>query len=113
MARKPRNWPTTVTIAGKRWRLVVVSPSRLPVHKDNHGPIGGDCDSPRLIGKRIRINSRIRGENLLRVVIHEFMHAGGWQLSEEAVDNMSTDFARALWKMGLRWSWESDHTIDE
>ena len=56
----------------------------------------GDCDSPRVPGKRIRIADDLRGARLLDTLIHECLHAACWDLAEEAVDEFVTDVARIL-----------------
>ena len=62
----------------------------------------GHCDNPSLAGAEIRVKSSLRGERLLDVLIHEFLHAGLWDLDEEPVEAMGRDLARALWRMGFR-----------
>lgn len=82
----------TVTILGKRWQLLY---RRLP-----HG--GGLCDQPTQPNKAITVDSRLTGENRLRIEIHEMLHAANWHLDEEWVDDASADMARILWKLGYR-----------
>lgn len=96
---KSRSWPETVTIGNRRWRLVC---GGLPPQTD------GCCDSPGKTNKKITISRRIRGENLLRVVIHELLHAADWDRSEDSVDMISSDIARILYNLGIQWSFEKD-----
>jgi hypothetical protein len=62
----------------------------------------GDCDAPSKPGKAIRISSSLRGEERLEVLIHELLHAAGWHLAEEYVEQFAADAARALWRVGYR-----------
>lgn len=84
-----------VTICGKRWRLEY---SRLPRDTD------GSCDAPTVTRKRLRIARRLRQRPraLLETLIHEAMHAAGWPLSEEHVEQTAEDVTRILWNQGFR-----------
>ena len=62
----------------------------------------GYCDSPKATGKRIVVDSRLRGEEELEVTIHEALHAASWDLAEECVLETGTDIARLLWRLGYR-----------
>lgn len=81
-----------IRILGKLWWLRFCR-----LQKNN-----GDCDSPETPSKEIRINEKLTGEEKLRVLIHEFSHAGDWHKSEEWIHEFSTDLARALTKLGYR-----------
>ena len=81
-----------VRILGRRWRLVF---DRL---RDSRG----DCDSPTTPSKSIRIDSRLRGERELEVILHECRHAADWGQSEEYVTEEARDVARILWRLGYR-----------
>lgn len=83
----------TVTVRGKRWKLMFI-PLR--------GDADGTCDPPDATGKAIRINSSLNDERRLEVIIHELLHAGHWYISEEAVEETARDIARALWRIGYR-----------
>jgi hypothetical protein len=39
---------------------------------------------------------------MLETVVHELLHAGVWDLAEEAVNDTAKGIADALWKMGWR-----------
>lgn len=43
-----------------------------------------------------------RGRDELDTLIHEMTHAAQWDLGEEAVEEIGTDLASALWRMGWR-----------
>ena len=58
----------------------------------------GECDSPTKKKKQIRILKKLEGLELLRVLLHEAIHAGLWDLDEETVDELSTDLANLIWK---------------
>lgn len=81
-----------VTVNGKRW-LVRFVPRLANC---------GDCDPPDAKGKTIRIQAGMQPQLELDTVIHELMHAGNWSLSEEHVNQVATDIAAALWKLGYR-----------
>lgn len=82
-----------VEILKKRWKLRF---TRLKINR-------GECDSPTTPGKEIRIDSELRGEELLEVVTHEVVHAALWHLDEEYVEATAHDLARILWRLGLRF----------
>ena len=88
-----------ITIMRKRWNLRFV-----PLKK-----VLGDCDSPREKRKQIRIDSRLRGSRLLRVLIHELLHAADWSESEESIDEKSICLSRILWRLGYRKTDERDN----
>jgi hypothetical protein len=81
-----------ISIMGKRWKLCF---ARLSEHK-------GDCSGPAEKNKKIRIDSRLKGEERLEILIHEFRHAADWGQSELFVDNEAKDMARMLWRLGYR-----------
>ena len=70
----------------------------------------GDCDDPNdYKGKFpvIRIDSSIKGRELLTILIHEVWHASDWYRDEEFVKRASKDMANILWKLGYRRDGES------
>ena len=79
-----------LTILGKRWwlRFVALRTNR------------GECDPPTKPNKEIRVDSQLRGEERLEVLIHEQIHAAGWHLDEEFVTRFAQDLARNLTKLG-------------
>jgi len=58
----------------------------------------GDCDAPQTKNKQIRILSSLEGQERLRVLLHESLHAGLWDLDEEVIEELSSDIARLIWK---------------
>lgn len=84
----------TLTIRGKSFR--VIDGARLP--KD----ICGECDPPDAPGKRIRIKRGLSEFDHLDTAIHEALHAAGWWADEEWVDEVATDIARLLTKLGYK-----------
>lgn len=82
-----------ITICGKRWNL-----RRVPYLGDARG----DCSSPNVKGKEIRVLSGLKDEEELEVLIHEMLHASNWSLDETHVSTVAEDIASALWKLGYR-----------
>lgn len=84
-----------ITILGKRWNLRF-----LPKHprRDHFGR----CDAPHLRGKTIVVESGHSDEKTLEIVLHELLHAGAWNLSEETVQHWACDVASILTKLGFR-----------
>lgn len=60
----------------------------------------GLCDAPSTKGKTIKIAKHLEGEERLEVLIHEMLHAGLWDLAEEAVAELAKDLARELTRLG-------------
>lgn len=60
----------------------------------------GLCDAPYNKNKHILVHEDLRGEERLEVLIHEMLHAGVWDLAEEAVGETARDIARVLTKLG-------------
>lgn len=81
-----------VQLVGKRWRLQFA-----PRLSDD-----GRCDPPDQTGKTITIALRLRGERHLCVLIHEMLHAVGWHIDEQHIDQTASDIARVLWRLGYR-----------
>ena len=78
-------------IRGRMYDLRYVPNATLP--KDD-----GECDAPTTKAKQIRIAKRCKGERLLVVLIHEGLHAGLWDLDEEAVTEIAEDLGRMIWR---------------
>lgn len=68
----------------------------------------GDVDPPWKTGKAIRIQSGLRGQEKLEIIIHECLHAAFWMIDEEYVHTFAEDIAKVLWDLGLRWKDEDD-----
>lgn len=82
-----------ITVRGKRWKLLFE-------HIRRSADYAGKCDAPSKRSKAIRIHRGLKGERRLEVLIHEMLHAGHWDLAEEAVGEMAVDFARVLTRLG-------------
>jgi len=81
-----------IKLLGKVWTLI-----RKPLVAAD-----GYCDHPQTNGKKIIVDSRLRGERELEVLIHEFMHAADWTKDESWIEPVAEDVARALWRLGYR-----------
>jgi hypothetical protein len=64
--------------------------------------VRGLCDPPDSIGKTIRIDSRLAGEEQLEVICHEVGHASFWMIDEESIEEFGRDIAKILWRLGYR-----------
>jgi hypothetical protein len=82
-----------ITILGKRWALKFVP---------NLGEDRGNIDGPHKTHKAIRIWQGLKDQERLEVLIHEMMHAAGWHLEEEYVEEFADDLSRILWRLGYR-----------
>ena len=79
---------------GKHWRL------RFKRMKDH-----GLCHHPDKPFKEIQVNSKLRDEIQLEVILHELLHSCGHDLlSEEWVTEAAQDLAKVLWRIGYRRS---------
>jgi hypothetical protein len=90
-----------LTILGKHWRFVR---RRL---REYHGFVNGvgpdnPASSTDLTRREIVVDASLRGESELRFILHEFLHAADWHKSEEWVDQVSSDAARFLTRLGYR-----------
>ena len=81
-----------VTIRGKRWRFE---------RRKTQGAYGR-CDGPHIKNKTITVDPRISGQTELDTVIHECLHAAFWDMDEEAVEEVATDLARILIRLGWK-----------
>lgn len=82
-----------LTILGKRWLLRFVP--KIDTKRSR-----GECESPTDPKKEIRVLQRLKGEEKLEVLLHEFLHAASWHIDEEFVKQFSIDAARNLTKLG-------------
>ena len=81
-----------VSILGKRWKL-----SFRPLRDCR-----GICDAPTAPRKAIRIDTRLKDEERLEVIIHECLHAADWTKDEEFIEAEARDIAKILWRLGYR-----------
>jgi len=99
MANRQQTSEAVVTIRRKRWLLRFVS----NLGRDAAGHrLWGDCDPPNKRGKTIRILRGLNPHDELDTLIHEALHAGSWDLSEDSVNELARDIARLLWRVGWR-----------
>lgn len=82
-----------VKILKKMWTLKWVP---------NLGQCWGDCSDRDAPGRTVRFKQGLKGQDELEVLLHEFLHCGGFHLSEEFVDEWANDVARILYKLGYR-----------
>ena len=82
-----------ITLLGKRYELVFQT---MPA-----GQLG-ECDSPDSKGKQIRVDRKLRDEQLLEILLHEMLHALNWRDDESIIDESGKDLARSLWRLGYR-----------
>ena len=81
-----------IKIKGKVWNFIR---KKLENHK-------GYCESPNSKNKSIIVDSRLKGEEELEIILHELLHAAFWFLDEEYVEEISRDFAKILWTLNYR-----------
>jgi hypothetical protein len=75
-----------VTFFGKRWRVEWVEGL----------PELGYCEKADKVDKRVLLDSRLRGQKLVEVLVHECTHAAFWHLDEEFVREFADEIAKAL-----------------
>lgn len=85
-----------VRILGKMWDVFFVPRRELSRSVD------GECTPPTTPGKSIKVALNLTGERKLDVLIHEMLHAADWHKDEAWVEQVASDIARALWRMGYR-----------
>lgn len=79
-----------IRILGKSWQLRFVPPEEI-------GGKNGSCDNPCRSNKAIEIWNELKGEECLETIIHECMHAAGWDVFDEKFcETVSVDIARAV-----------------
>lgn len=82
-----------ITIRGEVWRLVTVDAAAFPDDRV------GDCDCE---ARLIRVLRGLSDAERLRVVVHELLHAHAWSWPERRVDDVSTQIASTLRRLGWR-----------
>lgn len=96
-----------VRILGKTWHLKYVPEEELHEEGEEY-PHKGDCDPPDKKNKTIRISEALTDVEELDTLLHEFLHAAEWNMSEEWVDAAGRDIAHALWRLGWRKTGQED-----
>lgn len=84
----------SVTFNRKRWKIIF----------EKMATSRGMCDSPETKNKAIRIDPRVKKNDLLYLdtVMHEALHAACWNLDEEFVEEYATKTAQLLYRLGFR-----------
>jgi len=88
---KKRDKTYKISINGTKWRLRFVDPG--PWTFDE--PMG-ECSHPDSDMKEILISNKLKGQELVEIIIHEMLHASMWIVSEETVDQTAKDISKAL-----------------
>tara|TARA_R110002020_G_scaffold93177_6_gene224942 strand:+ start:833 stop:1120 length:288 start_codon:yes stop_codon:yes gene_type:complete len=86
-----------VNVAGKRWGFRFVS---MPDKNDK--TCKGYCESPDKKNKEIVIKEDMPPKEELDTTLHELLHAADWSKDEEWVEQVGTDIAKILWRLGWR-----------
>ena len=87
------------TILGKSTQLVIRKLGRVRIKGQK---VWGYCEPPESKPCCIHVDSRLQGEKLLEVVMHECLHRAGWHIDEEFVTQFAKDTAALLTKVGFR-----------
>ena len=85
--------PKTLTIRGRRWRVVDSEKYK--------GPEFGYCTNPAL-DREIAIPVHGDEREDLIIIAHEVIHATDYGLSEKTAEALSAEVGDALWKLGWR-----------
>ncbi len=96
---------STYTFMDRKWKLRYVR--SLP------GGDYGRCDPPYRIGKEINILDSLTGEKRLEILLHELLHAAGWYIAEEFVEQYAKDAARIAFAEGFVDGLEHTEEHDE
>ena len=86
-----------VTIRDQTWALRFLPGNKMPWDFERKRKVEGWCDLDK---REILIWDKLKGEDRLRVILHELRHAEQPDLDEEIVDHISTDSARILTRLG-------------
>lgn len=78
---------------------------RIHWRRPRHQPktCGGTCDHPKKRNPAMEILPSLRGENRLRVMLDESIHACHWDLDNDSVAETSACISAFLWQCGLRF----------
>jgi len=80
---------------GRRYRVRFVSARRL-AGRD------GDCEQPTSPRPTIRLSRKLPDPEMMAIAIREGLHAGLWDIDEDAVDEIAEALASMLKQMGYR-----------
>lgn len=84
-----------VKVRGRYWNLLFTDQGLAEGQQ-------GECQAPHLRGKTIKVRPDMSPLEELDTTIHELLHAGLWDLDEEVVEELASDLARILRKLGYR-----------
>lgn len=84
-----------VKVRGRYWNLRFTAEGLGPKKQ-------GECQAPDVKGKTIKVRPGMSPLEELDTTIHELLHAGLWDLDEEVIEEMGSDLARILRKLGYR-----------
>lgn len=85
-----------IRIFGKNWIFRRCLQSELP------NGVSAQTDAPTTPNKEMMISHKLKGQDELRVIIHELLHAADWYKDEEWVHQVSVDVARILTQLGYK-----------
>jgi NRPS condensation-like uncharacterized protein len=74
------------TILGRSWSFVLLK------LRDRWG----DCSDPNKPRRTIRIEEKQNDKQLIDTTVHEMLHAAGWHIDEEFVEQFAQDVAHVL-----------------
>lgn len=78
-----------IRILGRTWNFKFVPPEEI-------GGKNGSCDNPCRSNKSIELWDELQGEECLETIIHECLHAAGWDVFDEKFcETFAIDVARA------------------
>jgi hypothetical protein len=87
-----------ITVLGKHWWF-----QRVKNLKHDGKKADGLCEDPSCTHKSISIDSKLSGQRELTVIVHELIHASGWNiLDHDYVTQFAEDVGRILTKLGYR-----------
>ena len=86
-----------VNVVGKRWGFRFV-----PAPDKDDKECRGYCESPDKKNKEIVIKENLPPKEELDTILHELLHAADWSKDEEWVEQVGTDIAKILWRLGWR-----------
>jgi len=62
----------------------------------------GECDEPQARSKLIRVRAGLPPKRELEVLVHEMLHAGLWDVSEDTIDRIAADVTERLAAIGWK-----------
>jgi hypothetical protein len=87
---------------GKRYKIVWHKPKGCKNDPKNYER-WAQCSPPWARGKRIMVWPKLKGFKLMHALVDEAIHACVWDLDNDAVDEISHDISKFLWRVGVRF----------